>query len=349
MESSPAWFSGRVSVISFAALAGLVVLCASLAGYSAWKNSRPGAARELLVAHSLPPTHPVHKGLEKFSARLAEISGGNLRAVIFPSAQLGTDTQYVEQLQSGTLDMTSVSAAILGNFVPDMRVFSIPFLFRDRDQRWGALDGEAGLDLLQKRLRQLGNERPSGLYGLAFFDAGSRSFYAKKSLAGPGDISGRKWRVMADPVAMDMVEALNGSPAPIASAELYSALAQGVVDGAENNPPTFLRQRHYEICSHYLLTEHTAIPDVFVMADSLRARLTAEQKQWIEQAAREAALFQREAWEAESHEALEALQKAGVVVLKADRPAFKELIKPVRTAQMNGPLGEIARALESSP
>lgn len=341
--------SHRASAISFVALACLVILCSVFAGYSAWMYSRPGAARELRIAHTLPPTHPVHKGLEKFSMRLAEISGGNLRAVIFPSAQLGTDTQYVEQLQSGTLDMTSVSAAILGNFVPDLRVFSIPFLFRNRDQRWNALDGVAGLDLLHERLRHSGDGRPSGLYGLAFFDAGSRSFYAKESLGGPGDIRGRKWRVMADPVAMDMVESLAGSPAPIASAELYSALAQGVVDGAENNPPTFLRQRHYEICTHYLLTEHTSIPDVFIMADSLRSKLTSDQKQWIEQAAREAALFQRDAWENESNQAIEALRKAGVTVLEADRPTFKELTKPVRDAQMNGPLGEIARALESAP
>jgi tripartite ATP-independent transporter DctP family solute receptor len=341
--------SARASRLSFLLVTSVVVLCIGYAGYSAWKHSRPGAARELRIAHTLPPTHPVHKGLEKFAARLAEVSGGNLSATIFPSGQLGTDTQYVEQLQSGTLDMASVSAGVLGNFVPDLRVFSIPFLFRDRDQRWRALDGGPGRALLHERLRTRGDGRPSGLYGLAFFDSGSRSFYAKEALASPADIRGRKWRVMADPVAMDMVEELGGSPTPIAAAELYSALAQGVVDGAENNPPTFLHQRHYEICSHYLLTEHAAIPDILVMADTLRIRLTAEQKGWIEQAARDAALFQREVWQKESDEAMDALRKAGVTILPADRDAFKELTRPVREAEFNGPGGSLARSLESFP
>jgi tripartite ATP-independent transporter DctP family solute receptor len=341
--------SPRSSSLSLAFLAGLFGLCAVLAGYSAWKHSQPGAARELRVAHTLPPSHPVHRGLEKFAERLAQISGGNLRATIFPSAQLGTDTQYVEQLQSGTLDMASVSAGVLGNFVPDLRVFSIPFLFRDRDQRWRALDGAPGLALLHERLRVRNDGGPSGLYGLAFFDAGSRSFYAKQKLETPGDIGGRKWRVMAEPVAMDMVEALGGSPTPIAAAELYSALAQGVVDGAENNPPTFLRQRHYEICTHYLLTEHTAIPDILVISDALRGRLTSAQKDWIEQAAREAAVFQRDLWQKESDAAMDALGKAGVTILPADRETFTRLTQAVREAQMNGPLGPLARAIESVP
>jgi tripartite ATP-independent transporter DctP family solute receptor len=342
-------WSPAASRLCLAALAGVFALGAAFAGYSAWKHSRPGAARELRVAHTLPPSHPVHKGLEKFASRLSDISGGNLRATIFPSAQLGTDTQYVEQLQSGTLDMASVSAGVLGNFVPDLRVFSIPFLFRDPDQRWRALDGAPGLDLLHERLRVRTDGGPSGLYGLAFFDAGSRSFYAKQKLDAPDDIRGRKWRVMADPVAMDMVEALGGSPTPIAAAELYSALAQGVVDGAENNPPTFLRQRHYEICTHYLLTEHTAIPDILVISDTLRGRLTPAQKEWLEQAAREAAVFQREVWQEESDAAMAALHEAGVTILPADRKAFTRLTQPVREAQMNGPLGPLARAIESVP
>ena len=193
------------------------------------------------------------------------------------------------------IDATKVSAAPIGNFVPAYSVFSLPYLFRDEDHFWKVLEGPVGEEMLEV-LATRGDGSPSGLHGLGYFDSGSRSFYTVNPVNSPSDLEGKKIRVMNDPVAMDMVQAMGGSPTPIAFGELYTALKQGTVDGAENNPPSFVTSRHYEICKHYMLNHHSRIPDVILIGSDVWDSLSSAEKSWLEQAIDHASKFQRELW-----------------------------------------------------
>ena len=311
---------------------GLLIGITCAAGIFAWlgKSQQGGVAgaRQITIAHSLPESHPVHLGLEELKRKAEELSGGKLRFTIFPGGQLGSESQCLEKAQAGTLDITKVSAAPVSNFVPVYKLFSLPYLFRDADHYWKVLDGPIGQEMLDK-LATRGDGSPSGLHGLGYFDSGSRNFYGVKPLNGLDDIRGRKIRVMDDAVAMDMVQTMGGSPTPINFGELYTALKQGTVDGAENNPPSFLSSRHFEVCKHYLLNHHSRIPDVIIISAKLWDQLDAQERQWLEQAVAHAAKFQRELWETETERSLAELRKEGVTIVETDPAPFREVSRSV--------------------
>ena len=212
----------------------------------------------LRVAHNLDTKHAVHQSLSYMAERVSVYSNGELTLKLYPSGQLGSDREIVELMQIGSVAISKVSAAALEGFVPDMKVFSLPYIFRNREHRWKVLQSDIGEDILLS-LEQ------AHLTGLGYFDAGSRSFYTCKGMvSSPDDITGKKIRVMNSQTAVKMIAAFGGAATPISWGELYAALQQGVVDGAENNPPSFYSSRHYEICPYYSLNEHTSVPDVIV-------------------------------------------------------------------------------------
>jgi len=292
------------------------------------KKSTIDGVRQITIAHGLPISHPVHLGLEELKRKAEELSGGKLRFAIFPGGQLGSESQCLEKTQVGTLDLTKVSAAPVSNFVPVFKIFSLPYLFHNEEQCWKVLDGEIGKEMLDA-LATRGDGTPSGLHGLGYFDSGSRSFYAVKPINKLEDIRGRKFRVMNDAVAMDMVQAMGGAPTPIDYGELYTALKQGAVDGAENNPPSFLTSGHFEVCKHYLLNHHSRVPDVIIISSKLWAQLDGQERQWLEQAVAHAESFQRELWKAETVRSLDELRKHGVVITEPDLAPFREVSKSV--------------------
>lgn len=250
--------------------------------------------------------------------KLAEKSNGKLTIELYPSQQLGTERQCLELLQIGSLSMTKVSAAVMENFNPNIQVLSLPYIFRDADHAFRVLDGEIGREL------QVQSEK-YWLRGLAYFDAGQRSFYTKeRPVETPDDLDGLKIRVQESVTAMALVRELGGAPTPISWGELYTALQQGVVDGAENNPPSFYTSRHYEICKYYSLNEHTAVPDILVIGTVAWNRLSEQEQQWLQEAADEATVYQRKLWAEAVQEALEAVQEAGVEIIRPDKTAFAE-------------------------
>tara|TARA_A100000164_G_scaffold333100_1_gene323440 strand:- start:100 stop:939 length:840 start_codon:yes stop_codon:yes gene_type:complete len=250
-------------------------------------------------------------------------SSGKMRIQIYPSEQLGTERQCLELLQIGSLDMTKVSAGSLENFSPNIKVFGLPFLFRDRDHSYLVLDGEVGADLLA------GTEK-YWLKGLAYYDAGARSFYTrKKKINRPNDLNGLKIRVMESKTAFDMVKSLGGSPTPISYGELYTSLQQGVVDGAENNPPSFYLSKHYEVCKYYTLDEHTLLPDVLLISTHTWNKLTNQEKDWITLAVELSVIEQRKLWSKSEKESLDAVQRAGVEIIIPDKKLFSEKSKNV--------------------
>jgi tripartite ATP-independent transporter DctP family solute receptor len=272
----------------------------------------------LKLAHGLDPSHPVHKGMEYMAKSLNEKSKGKLTIQIYPSEQLGSERQCVELLQIGSLAMTKVSSSVMEGFTPAYKVLSLPYIFKSKEHAYRVMDGEVGRELLLS-----GQE--FWLRGLTFYDAGSRSFYTKdKPILTPDDLSGLKIRVMKSPTAVNMIRAMGGSPTPISWGELYTALQGGVVDGAENNPPSFYLSHHYEVCKYYSLDEHTTIPDVLLISTIIWNQLTPEEQGWLEEAAKESAKYQRILWAESEKQSIEAVQEAGVEILHPDKELFAE-------------------------
>jgi tripartite ATP-independent transporter DctP family solute receptor len=273
------------------------------------------------LGHGLSTTHSVHQAMVYMDSVLRVKSNGKMKIQIYPSEQLGTERQCLELLQIGSLDMTKVSTGSLENFSPNIKVFGLPFLFRDRQHSYSVLDGPIGRDLLS------GTEK-YWLKGLAYYDAGARSFYTKeKKINSPEDLDGLKIRVMESKTAFDMVKALGGSPTPISFGELYTSLQQGVVDGAENNPPSFYLSRHYEVCKYYTLDEHTILPDVLLMSTHIWDSFSDKERGWLSQAVKESITEQRKLWAKSEKQSLDAVKEAGVEIIIPDKTLFSKKSK----------------------
>ncbi|RKR14301.1 tripartite ATP-independent transporter DctP family solute receptor [Maribacter vaceletii] len=285
--------------------------------------SKISSKRTLKLAHGLDVGHSVHIAMVKMGEDLEKLSGGKMALEIYPSQQLGTERQCLELLQIGSLDMTKVSVGVLENFAPKMKVLGLPFLFRDREHSFKVLDGPIGQKLLN-------DGEQYWLNGLGYYDAGSRSFYTKdKPVNTPEDLTGLKIRVMESVTAMDMVNKLGGSPTPISWGELYTSLQQGVVDGAENNPPSFYLSRHYEVCKFYSLDEHTVLPDVLIAGTHLWNKLNEQERVWLKEAVNNSVIYQRKLWMEAEKEALKAVQEAGVKIIRPDKTLFLEKTKDI--------------------
>lgn len=303
--------------------------------------------RELKIAHNQTPGHPVHMGIERFAQRLEALSGGQITCTIYHSGQLGDETQYLEKLQTGSIDIAKTSAGPIANFVPRMQVFSLPYLFRDREHYWHALDGEVGQHMLDN-LSDRGEGKPSGIKGLCFYDAGSRNFYTKdKPVTTPEDLKGLTIRVMKDPVAIAMMETFGSTPKPMPAGEIYSALQRGNIQGAENNPPTFMKDSHWEVCKHFTFDHHSRIPDVLSISSKLWDKLTEQEKEWIRTAAHESSLHQREIWQEQSDKATEAMIEKGVTIHRPDPSIFQKAAAPSEGQFMVGEVKELAEQIKS--
>ncbi|MDY7394883.1 TRAP transporter substrate-binding protein [Aureibaculum sp. 2210JD6-5] len=279
--------------------------------------------RVLYLAHSLPQSHPVHKGIVEFQKALEKKSRGTLKVKIFPDGQLGSEREVLELLQIGSVAATKVSAATLSNFVPEYHLLGIPYLFRDKDHQFEVLEGPIGKSILEKGSK-------FWLRGLCYYDAGSRSFYTStKAIRTPEDLKGLKIRVMNNQMAINMVNAMGGSATPLAYGELYTAIQQGVVDGAENNPPSFVSSNHYEISKYYTLDQHSAVPDVLLIGTKYWDKLSDEEKKWVQEAADESAQAQKIFWNDSVEESMRVAKEAGVEIIIPDKSLFAEKSKSV--------------------
>ena len=293
---------------------GLFIILAFLAFHYACEPDRK--VEVIKLGHGLDPAHPVHLAMEFLAQRVVEKSKGRMRVDVYPSEQLGSERECLELLQIGSLGMTKVSCSVIEGFVPEMSVLSLPYLFRDEAHRFCVLGGEIGRELL------LAGEK-YWLRGLCYYDAGTRSFYTvDRPILVPEDLAGLKIRTQESPTSIRMVQALGGSATPIAWGELYSALQQGVVDGAENNPPSFHLSRHYEVCKHYSLDEHTGVPDVLVISTNIWEDLSPEFQRLLQEAADESEVYQKKLWKEATERALEVVQEAGVTIYHPDKSPF---------------------------
>lgn len=296
---------------------------------------------ELKLAHSLSATHPVHKAMLYMAERLEHYSHGTMTMQVYAGGQLGSERELIELLQIGSLAMTKVSASPLEGFVPEMKIFNIPYLFRDMAHYHAVLDSGIGEELLvaPERVR---------LRGLGYYDAGSRSFYSvSRPVETPEDLAGLKIRVQESATAVQMIRAFGAAPTPIAFGELYTALQQGVVDGAENNPPSYYLSGHYEVAKYYTLDQHTAVPDILLIGKYTWDRLEPQQQEWLQQAVDDSVEFQRELWLEETQAALEAVEASGVRIIRPDKELFVEKVEGIYQRYDGTEVGELIRRIRA--
>lgn len=321
---------------------GILLTSAAFVGILATREQRTADKVVLKLGHVQDQSHPVHAAMEFMARRAAELSGGRVEIQIFPNGQLGSESESIEQVQRGALAITKTSAAAMEGFVPEMAVFSLPFLFRDNDHYWKVLNSPIGRQLLAAGDRV-------GMHGLCYYDAGSRSFYTIGApVLSPADLQGKKIRVMQSRIAMDMISALGGAPTPIPFGELYTALQQRMVDGAENNPPSFQASRHYEVAKYLSLDEHARVPDVVLFSGAIWKRLAPEVQAWISQAAAESVEFQRRLWQEKTEESLSAVEKAGVKIFRPDPAPFEAATAPMLDSLAGTPVGRLARQIKET-
>jgi tripartite ATP-independent transporter DctP family solute receptor len=285
-----------------------------------------GAAKgevNLKLGHALDINHPVHKAMEFWADTLKKETKGRIIIKIYPGGQLGGEKELIEQLQMGTLDLTKVSSAGLEAFVPEMKVLGMPYLFRSKEHKWKVLNSAFGKDLLAA-----GSDR--GLVGIGFYEAGERSFYTKGGpIKTPADLKNLKIRVIKSPMAINLLKTLGASPTPISWGELYTALQQGTVDGAENNPPSFVSARHYEVCKYYSLDKHTSPMDVVMAGKKVWDKLTEADKTVMIKTFDISVEYQRQLWAEVVKENFALLDSVGVKVIIPDPTPFLEAVEPM--------------------
>ncbi len=330
---------GRTTSFVLVALTVAMLTAAAGAALSLRNAGRDDPSAEnplvLKLGHSLEQSHPVHLALVHMADRLAERSAGSMLIEISPNGQLGSETDCIEYLQRGALALTKTSTGPLESFVPTMAVFGVPYVFRDEAHFWKVIEGEVGAELLAAG-------RSYGMHGLCYFDAGARSFYTTdRPILQPDDLRGLKIRVQESKTAMAMVHALGGAPTPMSLGELYSGLQQHIVDGAENNPPSFTATRHCEVCKHYSLDEHTRTPDILLVSEIWWNRLNAEQQRWLTETAQESSELERRLWREETEAALRAAEDANVTLHYPDKQAFIDKVAPMHAGYGDSAVGQL--------
>jgi tripartite ATP-independent transporter DctP family solute receptor len=268
--------------------------------------------------------YPNTIALDKFSELLNEKSGGKMKLKIYHAGTLGSQPDAIEQVRLGGLEIANFSLGPIGPIVPEANVVSLPFVFKNTDHAWRVLDGKAG-DMINEGLAK------KGLISLAWYAAGARSFYnSKKPIKTPADAAGLKVRVMNNDLYSGMIKALGGNPTPMAFSEVYQSLKTGVVDGAENNWPSYESTGHYEVAIYYSISQHLINPETLCINADVYNKLSADDQKILKEAAQESALLQRKLWK-ERAKASEAKVMAGGAVVNAipDKSAFQAAMKPV--------------------
>lgn len=277
-------------------------------------------------AENQPEDYPTTLGAKRFAELVEERTGGEIRIIVNAEASMGSEAEVIQQLMFGGIDFARVSLSQLSEYIPQMNVLQMPYLYRDSAHMWSVLDGEIGAKFIE--LVQ-GYE----LVGLSWYDAGARSFYnSVKPITCLEDIAGMRIRVQESELMADMVEALGASAWKITYADVYESLERGTVDGAENNWPSYVSMMHDEVAGYFTADEHTRVPEMQLCSEYTWEKLTEEQKAIILECARESALYERELWiereEASRQEAVE----GGVQVVEltpAEKQRFQEAVMGV--------------------
>jgi tripartite ATP-independent transporter DctP family solute receptor len=305
----------RTLLLTAAALAAALALPAGAQQKQVWKASD---------VH--PLGYPTVEAIERMGKKLEKATNGRISIQMFPSMQLGGEKEMIEQAQVGALQIARISVGAMGPVVDDLNVFNMPFIFRDEGHMRRVIDGPIGQELLERT----SNAPTSRLIVLGWMDAGTRNVYSNKPISKPADLKGMKIRMMGNPLFVETMNAMGGNGVAMGFNELYSALQTGVVDGAENNPPTLLAQNHYQVSKVYSLTGHLIIPEIFVFSKRNWETMSKEDQALLKKVSREAQIEQRQLWDAYVGEAETKLKAAGIKFVESDKPAFFKATQPIR-------------------
>jgi tripartite ATP-independent transporter DctP family solute receptor len=271
-----------------------------------------------------PDGYPTVAAVNAMGDMLKERSGDRLCIEVFHSAQLGEEKDTIEQTQFGVIDMNRVSLGPFNNIIEETQIPSLPYIFRSVEHMHKVMDGPVGQQILDAF-------SDHDLVGLAFYDGGSRSFYnSEKPINSMADLAGMKFRVMQSDMFVDMVSALGANATPMPYGEVYSSIQTGVIDGAENNWPSYDSSGHFEVAKYYTLDQHLIVPEVLVMSKSSFDKLSAEDQALVRQAAKDSVPIMRDLWQAREKESEARVREAGVeIVTDIDKTPFIEAMVPV--------------------
>ena len=274
-----------------------------------------------------PAGYPTVAAVESMGKKLEAATNGRLSVQMYASMQLGGEKEAIEQAQVGALQLARVSVGTLGPVIDDLNVFNLPFLFRNVAHMRKVIDGDIGTEFLDK----VSNNDKAGLVGLCWMDAGARSVYTiKKPVHSIADLKGLKIRVIGNPMFVDMMNALGGNGVAMGYDQVFSALQTGVIDGAENNPPSYVFDNHYTVAKHYTLTQHLIVPEMLVFSKKAWDGLSKDDQALIEKFSREAQLEARVLWDKYETDAMAKAKAAGNEIIDvADKKPFQDAVKPV--------------------
>lgn len=272
-----------------------------------------------------PPGYPNVVAVENLGKKLEAATKGRIKLQMFPGGVLGSEKEVVEQTQVGAIQIARISLGVLGPVVPDVNVFNMPFVFRDEAHMRKVIDGPVGEEILNKI-----TSSPARLVALGFMDSGSRSLYTKKPVRKPEDLKGMKIRMMGNPLFVDTMNAMGGNGISMGHTEVFGALQTGVIDGAENNPPTLFTSNQYTTVKYYTQTQHLIIPEIFVMSKVTWDKLSKDEQALVRKFSREAQMEQRGLWDKSVAEYTAKLKAAGIEFINTDTKPFYDATAPVR-------------------
>ena len=294
----------------------VVALCLTVAATGAH-------AREFRAADTQDEGYPTVRALEFMGRLIAERSNGRNQIRVFHSRQLGEERETIEQTRVGAIDINRTNVALIGAFVPSVNVLAMPFLFRSTEHMRHVLDGQVGDDILKSCEK-------SGFIGLAWYDSGSRSMYTtKRPVRSLADVTGMKIRVQQSDLWVSLLETMDANATPMPWGEVYTGLKTSLVDGAENNWPSYESSRQFEVAKYYSLTEHSMAPEILMFSKVAWDRLSKDDQAMIRQAAKDSVPYMRKLWDEREQKSRKMVEAAGVQVIQVDKASFQAAMRPV--------------------
>lgn len=277
-------------------------------------------------AENQPENYPTTLGAKRFAELVEKRTEGKIRILVQPEGVMGTEKEVIQQMQYGGVDFARVSLSQLAEYIPELNVLQMPYLYEDSEHMWRVLDGEIGAEFLA-------GVSDNELVGLSWYDAGARNFYnSNRPIASLEDIQGMRIRVQESELMTDVVEALGAYAVPMGYADVYSSLERGIVDGAENNWPSYESMNHYEVAKYFTVDEHTRVPEMQICSSYTWEKLSAEEQQIILECAKESAVYERELWTEQEQASRELVIQHGTEVVELppeERKRFQNAVMGV--------------------
>jgi tripartite ATP-independent transporter DctP family solute receptor len=281
------------------------------------------AAREFRSSDVHPEDYPTVMAVKFMSDQIKAKTGGKDSIKVYTMSQLGSEKDTIEQTKIGALDFVRINVAPMNNICPETMVPTMPFLFRSKEHMRKVLDGPIGDEILKACEKQ-------GFIGLAFYDSGSRSLYTvKKPVKSLADVKGLKIRVQQSDLWVALLQAMGANATPMPYGEVYTGLKTGVVDGAENNFPSYDTARHFEVAKYYALTDHSMAPEMLLMSKKVWDGLTPQEQTIIRDAAKASVPYMRKLWDEKELASRKKVEEGGAQVVEVDKKSFSDAMKPV--------------------